>query len=119
MHSIAGNGIITLNAGDAFFAPLYLNCGDNLQKEKYVLTDADTIYFSVMKPHQPFEHGLIRKIYTKENLNKDGCVVITLSSADTENLKPGTYYYEIKFLTVRKNVEYSETVVSRTKLYIL
>ena len=119
MHKIAENGIITLNAGDAFFAPLYLNCGTNLEYKRYVLTDKDTIYFSIMKPHQSFEHGIIRKIYTAENLDKNGDVVISLNSTDTEDLKPGTYYYEIKFLTIRKNVEYVDTVVPRKKLYIL
>jgi len=120
MHKIAENGIITLTAGDSLFAPLYIEYtkadGEN---GRYILTEADKVYFAILEPGQPFEHGLVRKIYTKKDLDKYGCVIVELSATDTECLHPGTYYYEVKFATVRDNKEYVDTIIPRRKFYII
>lgn len=120
MHKIAENGIITMTAGDSLLAPLYISYETPEGSEAYYTLEAnDKVYFAILEPHQPFEAGLVRKIYTAENLNKYGCVIIELDATDTENLRKGTYYYEIKFSTVKNNKEYVDTIVPRRKLYII
>ena len=47
-----------------------------------------------------FENALVRKKYTKENLNEDNNVLISFNSEDTENLLPGKYFYEVKAVII-------------------
>ncbi len=119
MQSISNNGIMTFHAGDSIFALLFLNQGNNIEHKRYILTEDDKIFFSIMLPHSDFNCGMIRKIYTIADLNNDGDVLITLSTDETEKLRPGTYYYEIKFQTIRNNTEYVETVVPKRKVVVL
>ena len=118
MHKIAENGIITLTAGDSLIAPLYLFTDEN-SVNKYTLTGTDKLCFAIMAPHQPFECALVRKIFTANNNNENGDILVILSPEDTENLKPGLYYYEAKLIVARNGVEYVDTVISKRKFYIL
>jgi hypothetical protein len=120
MHNIAENGIITLTAGDSLIAPLFITYLDENDKETlYTLSEYDTVYFSLMLPNQPFEHGVVRKIYRYQDTDKNGNVIVYLSTEDTENLPKGTYYYSIKFLTIRDNREFVDTVVPKRKFFII
>lgn len=119
MTSISNNFIITMNSGDYFDYPLFINAGNEMMPLRYVLEDDDKVYFSIVEPNQSFEFGIVRKLFTKENLNRFGDVEVILNSSDTYNLLPGTYYYEIKLSIVRDNKEYLETIVPRRKLYIM
>lgn len=116
MFNIAKNGIITLTAGDTFKAPLYIF---SKKLELFKLTDQDTLYFSIMEPNQPFEYGIIRKIYSLKDLNNDKSIFIELDPEDTENLHSGTYYYEIKLRRVDNGKELVDTIVPKTKLFLL
>lgn len=118
MHRIAENGIITLTAGDSLLAPLFLFLG-NSSTEKYTLDNDDRLYFSIMMPHQDFEHAIVRKIYTKDNLDSNGDILVNLSTYDTENLRPGVYYYEAKLVITIGTEEYVDTVVPKRKFYII
>jgi len=115
---ISNNGIIVINKGDTFYAPLFINIGDECTPERYILTEDDTVYFAICEPNQVFERGVIRKIYTANNLNEDGDVEIILNPEDTENILPGTYYYEIKLRVVRGDQEIVDTIVPRRKFVI-
>jgi len=117
MYNIANNGIVTLPAGDSMIAPLYLFLGDS--NTRYTLDNFDKLYFAILKPHQPFNQGEVRKIFTREDINADGDIIINLKPEDTENLVPGTYYYEIKLQVIRDHKEYIDTVVPRRKFYII
>lgn len=98
MLHISSNMIITINRGDTtdLSVPLFINAGDKLNPIRYQLADNDVVYFGLMEAEQPFEHALIRKAYTKDDVNEYGDVLITLTAEDTLNLLPGNYYYEIK-----------------------
>lgn len=121
MYSMSNNGILTMTRGDTIKLPLFINAGDNTQPVRYCLRNLDTIYFGVMEPNAPFEHSLIRKVYTKDDLNQYGDIEVVLSLNDTQYLQPGTYYYEAKLL-LKRNAEDKgvvDTVVPRRKLIIV
>lgn len=122
MINIADNGIITMTAGDTFICPLFINAGNIASPLRYVLTDKDKIYLSIKEPGQPFEHAIVRKIFTEKDLNLYGDVMIRLENSDTENLLPGTYYYEIKFSHENTDKQIDKclsTIVTDRKFYIL
>ena len=99
MYSISDNGIISLNRGDYFSVPLFINAGTVLEPIRYILEGDDKVYLSIMEGNQPFECGIIRKVFTKEDLNEYSDVNIILESNDTEKLLPGRYYYSIKLVS--------------------
>ena len=119
MDNVAKNGIITLHAGDSFVTPLFLNAGTQLYPMRYVLEEGDKVYVGIMEPNQPFEHALIRKVLTSENLNAYGDPELELTPDDTEMVMPGLYYYEAKLVIVKDGKETIQTVVPKKKLYIL
>lgn len=105
MVDLSINDILTLTRGDTYSMPLFLNKGTDNCPIRYVLQDTvlngrvigtDEIYVGIMEYNQPFECALVRKLYTKKNLNKYGDVIIDLKSNDTKCLHPGKYYYQIK-----------------------
>lgn len=119
MACISRNGIITMNAGDYFKYPLYINAGSVLEPLRYILENDDKILFSIMEANQPFEYGIVRKIFTKEHLNAFGDVEVEFEPKDTENLLPGNYYYEVKLLIRKDNKTYVNTVVPKKKFCIV
>lgn len=126
MLEISSNGIITFNRGDTWELPLFINLSDRMDSLRYELTDNDTIYLGVMEFNQPWELAIIRKKYTKANLNSNGDIIINFTSTDSEYLHPGTYYYEIKLNTITRDsitgtelTNETKTLVSKKKLIIL
>jgi hypothetical protein len=90
------NNQITINRGDTFERPLFLNKGTELKPIRYELKTDDRVYLAITEPNQPFENAILKKVYGRENTNINGDVVIRLESEDTESLIPGQYYYTIK-----------------------
>lgn len=119
MACISQNGIITLNAGDYFEYPLFINAGSVLEPLRYILENDDKVYFSIMEPNQPFEFAIVRKIFTKDDLTPMGDVNVVLNSEDTEYLLPGCYYYEAKLLIRKDNKDFISTVVPKRKFYVM
>lgn len=117
MASISNNGIITLQRGDCFRAPIYINLGSKSFPEYYELNDYDTIYISICEPSKEFEDGIIKRVITKEQFDLEKHAWLILNSEDTVNLLPGTYYYEIK-IKLYDNLSVF-TVVPRRKFIIL
>lgn len=115
MISVANNGIITMNAGDTLVLPLFIDCG-KYEYKRYKLRGHDKVYFSICEPQQEFNKALIRKIYTKKNINKCGDIVVVLDSSDTENVLEGIYYYEVK---IKHGNGAIQTIVPRRKFIIL
>lgn len=115
MYSISSNGIIVMNAGDTLKLHLFINKGTNLDKVRYKLKRKDIVYLSICEPNQDFNHGVIRKIFTKKNLDKHGDVLIELNPSDTENIEDGTYFYEIKIKLGNGNID---TIVPKRKFFI-
>lgn len=116
MTNISNNGLITMNRGDTFSYPIYINLSNKAHTEWYLLDKDDTIYISVCEPNAIFEHGIIRKVLTKDDFDIEKRAWFKLSSAETENLLPGTYYYEIKIKLFNGSVS---TIVPRKKFIIL
>lgn len=98
MIDVTLNGIITLTRGDNAIIPLSISVSDPLYPEQdyYVLKGDDAVYFGIMFPNQLFENAVIRKKYTKEDMNDNNEIPISLIPEDTENLPSGDYYYQIK-----------------------
>ena len=123
MVTISNNGFITLNRGDSFSVPLFINGGSELVPVRYSLTahPETEIYFGVMEPGQSFENAIIRKRYNhKSKMNGYGDLMIDLRSNDTEYLSPGKYYYQVraKFIDDENN-EHVETVIQKKQFMIV
>lgn len=119
MFDISKNGIIRINRGDSFSLNVFVNLGTCLEPIQYRLEAGDKLYFALMEPNQPFEHALMRREFTNENLDEDDNVVMNFSSNQTEYLLPGTYYYMIKL--VRKDSDDNDivdTIITKTKFII-
>lgn len=120
MFNISYNGIITVNRGDSFKMPLFIDFGNALEPIRYTLTDNDIIYFGVMEPNQPFETALIRKKYTSKDLNQNGDVVVEFTPKDTECVLPGKYYYQVKLQKFQPDGTYTvNTVIDKTQFFIM
>lgn len=121
MFSISNNGIITLTRGDNIKVPLFINAGDETDMARYSLKDYDTLYVGIMTPGAPFENSLIRKVYTKEDNNIYGDIVVELGLNDTQYLMPGLYYFEAKLKIQKDEMDKGKvcTVVPRRKFFIV
>ena len=117
------NGNIELNRGDSFMAPLFLDVSKSqFGSTRFPLEDHDRIYLGIMEANVPFEFALVRKEYTKDDVNGNGDLIIQFDPTDTERLLPGVYFYEIKFLrpaVESGDKEYVMTVSPRRKFTIL
>ena len=92
-------GILSLVRGDSFSIVAYINSGTELVPTRYVFKSTDKLYFAIMQPNETFENAIVKKIFTFADLDANGNIVISLASADTIDLTPGKYYYQIKLLT--------------------
>lgn len=119
MFKIANNGIITITKGDTFRLPLFINMGNEFTPYRYELTENDKVYVGVMEPNKSFEQAIIKKMYTKNDLNENGDVEVKFESKDTYFLLPGTYYYEIKVEITYQGSNHINTIVPKTKFIIL
>lgn len=92
MTNISNNGMVTIHRGDTFKYPLFINAGTQTRPIRYRINSKDQIYLSICEPNQPFECGVIRKVFTKKDTNRLGDVILKLDRSDTEKVVPGTYY---------------------------
>ena len=139
---LSKNGIITLNRGDTFTLPVYINIGSGVYPETYALQKhlkegcpddgkeehyyTDHLYFALLEPGQKWEDAILKKAYwagSKEADTITKTVLIHFYSEDTEYLKPGNYYYQIKLQRCKESTndgfEHVDTIVQRTKFVIL
>ena len=115
MTNITGNLLFSMNQGDYFSYPLFINVGDMSEPIRYKLKKGDQVFVSLMSPGQLFEDGVVRKVLTKADLNKKGDPMVKLLSEDTENVLPGLYYLEIRIKLRNGNVS---TIMPKKKFYI-
>lgn len=146
MLTISNNGIITVNRGDDFSVPLFINRGTELAPVRYVLKDDDEIYLGIFSAGADylldtdgtkffiedeitylgipeidtyFENAVVRKTFTKDNLNENGDVILKFAHVDTRFLLPGNYYYQIRAKITKDDEEYINTVVRKTAFIVL
>lgn len=120
MFDVSQNNKIYVTRGDTFSVPLFINRGTELKPLRYTLKENDELYLAIMEPNQPFECALIKKVYSYENLNKYGDVLIEIEHDDTRCLEPGKYYYQVKarLYDIEKDKFEVNTVVSKTEFWI-
>lgn len=116
---IHNSGKITINRGDYFKAPLFINAGtkDSPIRLKLKYTPDSKVYFSIMKPNQSFEDGVIRKIFKyPENINNYGDVIVELLPQETRILPSGIYYFQAKLVI---NNKYVNTITDRLEFQVI
>lgn len=125
MFDISNEGNITLNRGDSFQTPIFINKGTEINPNRYELTEYDTLYFAVMEPNQRFEDALIKKVYDKDSEKSEkGDILIKFDPIDTEYVLPGEYRYTVKLRTVTPteipelDIEEVQTVVPEKIFFI-
>lgn len=122
MFHINNSGIISLNRGDSFKVPLFINMGTDTEPVRVDLHKFPylEVYMGIMLPHQTFETAIIKKKFTVDNANDKGDVVVNIEPAETMNLRPGKYFYEIKArLDDPIEGEYVRTVINKTQFLVL
>jgi hypothetical protein len=121
MAVVSNNNIIMINRGDTFTFDFTIDNGST-DDGRYILKDDDALYFGIMDPHQLFENALIRKKYTKEDIDEMGNLIITLKPEETLDLYPGVYYYAIKLHRMTDNelehIDEVLTIINKTKFII-
>ena len=118
-YIVKKNNMISMIRGDSFRHKFKLETGRFPRKKKMVLNDGDLIYFGIMYPNDYFEHCIVKKECTIDDLNSEGDLIVTLDPEDTVMLYPGTYYYEIKLLHSSSEDTYLNTLVQKTRFTIL
>ena len=116
MFELSINNIVTVSRGDSFECPLFINQGTNISPVRYEISGDEYVLFAIERPNQPFECAAVRKKFTEQDKNKNGDVVVKITSKDTRNLCPGDYFYEIKAYLKDGGVN---TIVEKTKFIIL
>lgn len=120
MIDISQNNRIVVTRGDTFSVPLFINQGTEMNPIRYSLKDEDKVYLGIMYPNQSFENALVKKVYTKENLNEYGDILLEIEHEDTRCLEPGKYFYQIKAQIYNQEKDKFEinTIVSKTEFWI-
>ncbi len=119
MVNISKSQIISMNRGDTLSLPIFINAGTKIAPLRYNLGSGDKVYVGISEPNQKFEHALIKKVYTSDDVNEHGDPVLNLRPEDTEHILPGLYYYEIKLVSTSEEDEIVNTIVPKRKFYIV
>lgn len=122
MLNISRSGNISINRGDTFKIPLFIDCSkDIFNSIRFPMQDGDEVYFYLVEPNTSFKCPLIKQIYTKEDTNENGDVILKFAHKDTNWIVPGTYYYEIKVRRkLKKGFEDALiTVATRRKFIVM
>ena len=115
MFDLTDDQMIYLSRGDTCSFTLVILTGDNLQNYHYVLTDNEKIYFGVTEANECFEDSILKKVFTTDDVDEDGNVVMSFNHDDTKCLEEGTYYYTIKLV----HGDEVETIVDKNRLFII
>lgn len=146
MLTISNRGIITVNRGDTFSVPLFINQGTELHPIRYELNSEDKVYLGIFKSgadclineenvkffiedgvtylgipeiNKYFENALVRKTLSSDDLNDNNDVVIKFTHEDTRFLLPGNYQYQIRAVIIRNGEETVNTIVKKTPFIVL
>ena len=118
----ANMGIVKIFRGDSNKLVLNIKSGNSLNYSDYSLEQDDVVYFGLMEVHQKFEDAILKKVYTSQDVNEEGNIIIDINPLDTEYLLPGKYYYSIKMKKNKtsKDDDYDVcTLVKETEFWIL
>ena len=97
MVSIDNSGNITINRGDTFVVPLFIDASPSIfHSIRFTLREGDIVYLFLVEPNTSIKRALVKQIYKKEDSNSNGDILLKFANQDTNFLSPGVYYYEIK-----------------------
>ena len=72
MLNISRSGNISINRGDTFKVPLFIDCSkDIFNSIRFPMQDGDEVYFYLVEPNTSFKCPLIKQIYNKEDTNEN------------------------------------------------
>lgn len=123
MFDISNNNLMTMNRGDDVFFRINIRANDF--GDVYEIGEKDSVFVGVMESRGSFENALIRKEFTKADMDDEGNIVATFKSDDTVNLIPGKYFIQAKLRSVVGESESGEpsyeisTILPKTRLIIL
>lgn len=120
VHQIS-QGLITVHRGDTFNLPLSLNVGTPLNISNFGMQQGDVARLRLFVANEPWEDYVLSKDATIENVtieNEIEYVTFSFNERDTQHIIAGEYYYELKVLSTRDNVDYITTVIPRRKFVI-
>ena len=84
MLSVDNSGNITVNRGDTFKLPLFIDCNkDIFNSVRFPLKEGDKIFFFLIEPNTFIKHYLLKQIYTKEDVNENGDIMLKFINQDT------------------------------------
>lgn len=122
MAFINNLGVITLDRGDCFKTPLFINIGTQEEPIRFNILkfpEAE-LYFGVYNPGDKFENSFIAKKFNYLDSNPQGDVIISLNSEDTLHKRPGAYLYSIKIRMFDPTYgEWISTVINENNFYIV
>ena len=121
MYYVDRNNVITLTRGDSLEFPVEVLRGEFPYERKVELDDTCIVYFGLMEPHQLFEDAILKKVYSEEDTNEDGDIIIKIDPIDTVDLFPGVYYYSVKLLSIDNisGEEKVDTLIQKSKFILL
>lgn len=120
MYTLYNNQLITINRGDTFNLPLFIqfrNVDSDYMYIKYFVKDDDVITLNIVDVNDLEGNQVILSKVGVKNENDD--VVFHFDSEDTINIEAGTYCYEIKIDTTREGERVRDTIIPRRKFTIL
>lgn len=98
-------GEITLNRGDTAQFSIFINAGTDICPVQYQLQPQDNLYMAIEEPNQLFENAIVKKLINTADCieDKEGNIIVDITTEDTVGLLPGLYYYEIKANLYKQN----------------
>lgn len=118
MITISNDDIIRLSRGDTLQLTIFINKGNELSPERYIMTGEDKLYFALMECNQKFEDAILKKVITSDDLSGEGDPIIFITPSDTEKLENGQYYYTIKLQRIEGEDELIDTIIPNKLFYI-
>lgn len=71
MVEISNNRVVSINKGDLVSLPLFINQGNKMYPIRFSMLShpESVLYFSIMRPNESFENGIIKKRYICTSLH--------------------------------------------------
>lgn len=116
MFKIYADNKISISRGDNAHFDLFINHGTKMHPSIFDLRSNfnSRVLFNIMKPNQEFDKATVKKVFTEDDVDQHGNVVVRLEREDTENLEEGQYYYEIKLIFYNGEKELVNTIVPKS-----
>lgn len=84
MLNIDNSGNITINRGDTFRVPIFIDISKNIfHSIRFPFKEGDILYFFLIEPNTSLRHPLLKQVYKEEDKNNNGDVLLKFISDDT------------------------------------